>query len=127
MSLHRVASDLHDAPLAAGGAELVCSDARTLDRHMRTPVDAIITSPPYLNGTNYFRNTKVELWFLRELSGKAGLRILRDAAITSGINDVTLRKTEKNERAITPDLTRVLKACQKMLMTRESRSWCGHY
>jgi len=113
MSLHRVASDLHDAPLAAGSAELVCSDARTLDRHMRAPVDAIITSPPYLNGTNYFRNTKIELWFLRELSAKAGLRILRDAAITSGINDVTLRKTGRNERAISPDLTSVLKALSR--------------
>ena len=60
-SLHRIASDLHDAPLAKGSAELVTSDARMLGKHLRTPVDAIITSPPYLNGTNYFRNTKIEL------------------------------------------------------------------
>jgi len=26
-------------------------------------IDAVITSPPYLNGTNYLRNTKIELWF----------------------------------------------------------------
>ncbi len=73
-------------------------------------MDAIITSPPYLNGTNYFRNTKIELWFLRELSSKAGLRILRDAAITSGINDVTLRKTNGHEKPITPSLQGVLEA-----------------
>jgi tRNA G10 N-methylase Trm11 len=109
MSLHRVASDLHDAPLATGAAELVCSDARTLSKHLREPVDAIITSPPYLNGTNYFRNTKIELWFLRELSSKAGLRILRDAAITSGINDVTRQKTNGSEKPVAAGLKRVLR------------------
>lgn len=30
-------------------------------------LDAVITSPPYLNGTNYLRNTKIELWFLRSI------------------------------------------------------------
>jgi tRNA G10 N-methylase Trm11 len=109
-SLHRVASDLHDAPLADGNSELVCSDARMLANHLRQPVDAIITSPPYLNGTNYFRNTKIELWFLRELSSKGGLRILRDAAITSGINDVTLRKTNGHEKPVTKSLQDVLDA-----------------
>jgi DNA modification methylase len=92
LSLRMIASDLHDAPLAEGRAELVCNDARSLASYIQAPVDAIITSPPYLNGTNYFRNTKIELWFLRELTSRAGLRLFRDAAITSGINDVTQRK-----------------------------------
>jgi DNA modification methylase len=109
-SLYRVASDLHDAPLAEGNAEFVCSDARTLGNHLRQPIDAIITSPPYLNGTNYFRNTKIDLWFLRELSSKEGLRVLRDAAITSGINDVTLRKTNGHEKPITESLQTILDA-----------------
>jgi DNA modification methylase len=99
LSLQRVASDLHDAPIADGNAELVCSDARRLSRHMSDQVDAIITSPPYLNGTNYFRNTKIELWFLRELTSKVGLRLLRDAAITSGINDVPRRKVDGQKSA----------------------------
>jgi len=52
-------------------------------------IDAVITSPPYLNGTNYFRNTKLELWFLRYISYENDLRYLRNQALTSGINDVT--------------------------------------
>ncbi|MDR2602019.1 MAG: hypothetical protein LBC53_06160 [Spirochaetaceae bacterium] len=52
-------------------------------------IDAIITSPPYLNGTNYFRNTKLELWFLRYIQFADDLRFLRNQALTSGINDVT--------------------------------------
>lgn len=51
-------------------------------------IGAVITSPPYLNGTNYIRNTKLELWFLGHLKTDADLRILRDEILTSGINDV---------------------------------------
>jgi tRNA G10 N-methylase Trm11 len=51
-------------------------------------IDAVITSPPYLNGTNYFRNTKLELWFLRNIQYENDLRFLRNQALTSGINDV---------------------------------------
>ena len=50
--------------------------------------DGVITSPPYLNGTNYIRNARLELWFNRQITSKAGLRSLRDRVITSGINDV---------------------------------------
>jgi tRNA G10 N-methylase Trm11 len=52
-------------------------------------IDAVITSPPYLNGTNYFRNTKLELWFLRYIQFEDDLRFLRNQALTCGINDVT--------------------------------------
>lgn len=51
-------------------------------------IGAIITSPPYLNGTNYIRNTKLELWFLGFLKTENDLRNLRDEILTSGINDV---------------------------------------
>lgn len=49
---------------------------------------SVISSPPYLNGTNYVRNTKLELWFMGLLKSKADLRFLRDEMLTSGINDV---------------------------------------
>lgn len=110
-SLKIIASDLHDSKTIASSAELACTDARQLRNHITTPVDAIITSPPYLNGTNYFRNTKVELWFMRELVGKNDLRKLRDSAITSGINDVTVRKSLLAKRADLPkSLAKVMAA-----------------
>ena len=56
-------------------------------------MDAVVTSPPYLNGTNYFRNTKIELCFLGHLTQKSDLRRFRDSAITACINDVTIGKT----------------------------------
>ena len=91
-SLDLIASDLIDAEAAPGRTQFVTDDARAIHKHIPAKVDAVITSPPYLNGTNYFRNTKIELWFLRKLATKNDLRGFRDAAITSGINDVTKGK-----------------------------------
>jgi tRNA G10 N-methylase Trm11 len=68
---------------------LVSEDARMLDRISPLNIDAVVTSPPYLNGTNYFRNTKVELWFLRSLCTQKDLSDFRYRAVTAGINDVT--------------------------------------
>lgn len=68
--------------------ELILSNAKNIGRVNELKIGAIITSPPYLNGTNYFRNTKVELWFLRYLQYENDLRFFRDQALTSGINDV---------------------------------------
>lgn len=76
------------APLR-GKARVIATNARSLARNQDSTslADGVITSPPYLNGTNYFRNTKLELWFARFLSD-VSLRSYRDEAITSGINDV---------------------------------------
>ena len=40
-------------------AEKLSEDAR--DINIENQIDCVITSPPYLNGTNYIRNTKLEL------------------------------------------------------------------
>lgn len=71
-----------------GKPEFILSNAKNIGRVNDLKIGAIITSPPYLNGTNYFRNTKVELWFLRYLQFENDLRFFRDQALTSGINDV---------------------------------------
>ena len=72
---------------------LICENARSLDGVSPLSIDAVVTSPPYVNGTNYFRNTKIELWFLGCLKEKKDLRTFREAALTAGINDVTVSKT----------------------------------
>ncbi|MCQ2311733.1 MAG: site-specific DNA-methyltransferase [Paludibacteraceae bacterium] len=70
---------------------LICENAKSInDVHFEGEISDVITSPPYLNGTNYFRNTKLELWFLRHLTCPADLRMFRNKVLTSGINDVIL-------------------------------------
>ncbi len=87
--LREMAADVADLQLTLGTKpELVLSNAKDISRVREMHAGAIITSPPYLNGTNYFRNTKLELWFLRYLTGEGDLRHYRDQALTSGINDV---------------------------------------
>lgn len=71
---------------------LITENAKTIDKIPQLNIDAVITSPPYLNGTNYFRNTKVELWFLRSIKNQDDLSGFRRATVTAGINDVSQKK-----------------------------------
>lgn len=68
-------------------------------------IDTVVTSPPYVNGTNYFRNTKIELWFLRCLTEKNDLTRFRAEALTAGINDVTVAKTSSENH---PDVEKIV-------------------
>ena len=77
---------------------IISEDVRHLGTLPFLNIDTVITSPPYVNGTNYFRNTKVELWFLRCLESQNDLRYYRSRAITAGINDVTVGKS-----SVSPD------------------------
>ena len=72
---------------------LISEDVRHIATLPFLNIDTVITSPPYVNGTNYFRNTKIELWFLRCLESQNDLRYYRSRAITAGINDVTVDKS----------------------------------
>ena len=71
--------------------------------------DGIITSPPYLNGTNYIRNTKLELWFMDYLKEKDDLRFFRNEIITSGINDVISSKENTNIIGASQTLDKTIK------------------
>ena len=77
---------------------IISEDARQIATFPFLDIDTVITSPPYVNGTNYFRNTKIELWFLRCLENQNDLRHYRSRAITAGINDVTVGKS-----SVSPD------------------------
>lgn len=90
-SLELIAADLMEIGTSSGAAECVGSTA--IGNSYSGTIDGIITSPPYLNGTNYFRNTKIELWFIRELKSKSDLSAFRERAVTAGINDVTQSKS----------------------------------
>lgn len=94
-SLELIANDILELNPSNGSVFQVGMSA--LENRYADGLDAIITSPPYLNGTNYFRNTKVELWFLGHLTSKAKLGAFRDQAVTAGINDVTKAKSKRRD------------------------------
>ncbi len=87
--LNEIASDISNLEFTLETVpEMILANAKNIDLVNNLKIDAVITSPPYLNGTNYFRNTKLELWFLRNIQFGNDLRFLRDQALTGGINDV---------------------------------------
>ena len=56
-------------------------------------VDCIITSPPYLNGTNYIRNTKLELKLNGYVKQESDLALFHSRGVIAGINNVSKRNT----------------------------------
>ena len=91
--LRKMAKDLVRLPAIETRPEHLSGDARRLELLPPLKLDALLTSPPYLNGTNYFRNSKIELWFLRCLQTGGDLARFRRQAVTAGINDVTVGKS----------------------------------
>lgn len=85
------AADLATAGAIHAEPIFACSTAGDLGKCLEQEWDGVITSPPYLNGTNYIRNARLELWYLRYVNEQLDLRHLRDKVITSGINDVDVQ------------------------------------
>jgi hypothetical protein len=90
-SLRDMADDISYLPEDMESCDLVSEDCRELRGTERwaEAFDFAITSPPYLNGTNYFRNTKIELWLMGMIAGERDLAQFRARAITAGINNVS--------------------------------------
>ncbi len=84
---------LRAGPALAGSATRVAADARQLVS-TPMPVNLVVTSPPYLNGTNYCRNTKLELFALSMIDEEQDLATLRTDSITAGINNVSRRRSD---------------------------------
>jgi DNA modification methylase len=90
-----------------GTATRIGVDVRRL-RQAPHPFDVIVTSPPYLNGTNYCRNTKLELLALELLSQEGDLASLRTDSITAGINNVSARNVEPRTMPCVEAVARIL-------------------
>lgn len=74
-----------------GTARHIAGDVR--DQWIEEPeVAVVVTSPPYLNGTNYCRNTKLELLTLGFIENERDLTNLRVSMISAGINNVSKRR-----------------------------------
>ena len=74
-----------------GSAHRIAADVRDAWTH-EPQVSVVVTSPPYLNGTNYCRNTKLELLTLGFIESEGDLQNLRVSMISAGINNVSKRR-----------------------------------
>lgn len=91
MKLDEIIDDIiqHGASVKKN-VELLAPDVRDIDAE--NLIDCIITSPPYLNGTNYIRNTKLELKLNDYIVGENDLKQYHSEGIVAGINNVSKRK-----------------------------------
>lgn len=88
-SVERMLDDIEQLPLNMATMARVADDSRQLGADWQGRFDMVITSPPYLNGTNYIRNTELELWYLGYLDSEAQLADYRRQTVCAGINDVS--------------------------------------
>jgi hypothetical protein len=124
MRLATQAGDLVHLPALKAKALFAAETAAVLDTVLDSDWDGVITSPPYLNGTNYIRNTRLELWYLRLLHDKNDLRRLRDRVVTSGINDVD---AQTRWAPITAGIESVVKELQEKAYDSRIAKMVGGY
>jgi tRNA G10 N-methylase Trm11 len=123
LQLAIVAEDLAEAEPIESAPVLLAGNARAMQAGPSLAVEAVVTSPPYLNGTNYFRNTKVELWFLRALEDQETLARFRFNSVTAGINDVVRRKPVSDN----PDVQAVVKRLNERAYDQRIGQMVGSY
>jgi hypothetical protein len=117
----------HDLPNVDGllaRAHFACPTAGELYDRVGDGWDGVITSPPYLNGTNYIRNARLELWYDRHIASKADLRRLRDGVITSGINDVDF---QTDWRPVSKGVERVVAELEREAYDQRIAKMVGGY
>lgn len=73
-----------------------CLNQDSRDIEDKVKFNCIITSPPYLNGTNYIRNTKLELKLCGFIESEKELPAFHSKGIIAGINNVSKRKSNIN-------------------------------
>lgn len=86
-------------------SKLIIENAKMLHTINTDKFSGVITSPPYLNGTSYFRNTKLELWFLEYIKHTSQMQNYRKLAVTGGINNV--QHFDDGELKILPEVKKV--------------------
>ena len=101
--LGQIISDIEDADVKLfTEVTKLSDDARNIDSE--NLFDCVITSPPYLNGTNYIRNTKLELKLLGFVETEDDLPKLHSKGIIAGINNVSKRSIVEELPIVQPIL-----------------------
>jgi hypothetical protein len=110
-AINAILADLETISLDRAGAQQVAADCRDLPDSYREQFDVAITSPPYLNGTNYIRNTKLELVLLGFVSATAELGGLRDAGVRGGITQASTSRGAGHSVPAVEDVAAELDSC----------------
>jgi hypothetical protein len=94
--LERMERDIQLTTIHHAPAKFVSADCRTDSVELLGKVSLLLTSPPYLNGTNYIRNTKLELWLMGFINSERELAGLNKICMVCGINNVIKKRLPEN-------------------------------
>lgn len=110
-TIQRFGSEDQDSDLSSNIAhraevDIRLGDARTFDiPEYREKVDLAVTSPPYINAMNYYRGSKLRLFWIYDFleeDEKFDAKELRQSII--GTNSVSMSKVDRNLPATLQDL-----------------------
>jgi hypothetical protein len=107
-SIATILEDLSSVPPRSRPATQVAEDCRNLGQSWNETFDCAVTSPPYLNGTNYVRNTKLELFVLDHVHSERDLKPLRERAVRAGITQAATSQPVENQFEAVEQLARLL-------------------
>lgn len=96
---------------------MVSNNAKEFNDKYSNKFDLVITSPPYINGTNYIRNTTIELVLTGLVKDEQELKKLRLETVCGGISDAT---KERKEDLIIFDFVEEI-ACQLDINAKDLR------
>ena len=123
-SVNQITQDVEALPTHLKPTVCVSEDARRLPFDLECAFDFAITSPPYLNGTNYFRNTKLELWLLGLIASEADLAVFRRNAICAGINNV---RADRETPATFPFVEELVRSLHDVAYDQRIPKMIRHY
>ncbi|MBG0811863.1 restriction endonuclease [Methylosinus sp. H3A] len=86
--LASIERDIRVTPAHYAPALFASADCRQSVEQLRGEAGLILTSPPYLNGTSYIRNTKLELWLTGFIRSERELSQLNKTCMVCGISNV---------------------------------------
>ncbi len=110
-AVNDILADLDSLTDSQPSTTQVASDCRTLSAAYHGRFDLAVTSPPYLNGTNYIRNTKLELVLLGFIRAESQLGSLRDAGVRGGITQAATSRGISHRIASVEMIAERLDAC----------------
>lgn len=79
--------DIENSDVLLEPAVCISNDARQNNPEYIDSFDFVITSPPYINGTNYIRNTTLELILTELVANDSELKSLKEKTVCGGISD----------------------------------------
>lgn len=105
-----------------GSIEVYGGDARELGSIVHSPVDFVITSPPYPNEKDYTRTTRLELVLLDFMQDRKGLRQIKEEMLRSHTRNIFEADNDSAYVKDMPEITSLAHQIEEQRVARGATS-----